>query len=795
MLQINLLCISLLLLHTVNSLSTDLKYTINSTETASSLQLLANSPHFNTFELNANAEDKFSVDLMHHKRKLETSEMSLDQDYETLIVQFGADSIIWMLVKFNEDVNNQVLLSTDNGRNYDIYHMFENDLDDVQIQNIFVSSYDRSFVIFTDVKNGVLFVVSDKGRSMAEIDFKPEVFYFTKDSSVILALDRENSQLWLTTNTGRTWKSIGNNIVQFSDSITRDTNSIEHIYYLESKTTNATELIRFDLKNYLDDVVNEDVASLRHVIANDVTDFVATNDRVFIMKTSGEKGLTLEISRNSGEFQEAEFELDATFSKVLDLQVTLATDQEIFVIVTYKLNNNLQSDLFRSDKSSNFMQFKQSLQGIINRCSDNATIPLNRPHVLDMNQNSCIEMRVLKLGHTYLANARNALDKVVTFVKRSVSSEWTPIEFEKDIHKKNEAIDLNDNFLLLHLESEGTSVEDLPDVIFAKGKESGFYVSSDEGSEWESLKFGPSRTSEYIYLNGESEVVAVDVNQPTNVLLYSYDLGNNWNEFYFSDTLVMVKKLLGTNLENKPTFFMVCTGAENQKSIKRFEFVPQTRYDDEDQTSYDDDNEEPIPNPYDPSLTSTTKIQPSTTTIQPSSTSTPLPSTTTIQTSSSTIQPSSTSTPLPSTTTIQTSSSTIQPSSTSTPLPSTTTIQTSTSSTSLPSIKTNTAFPLLSYHDRMRMIQLAKLIAPMLAFVMVILILAILWTRNRKRINAYWTAMYNKTMQNASFNQVSSSLRRERDNILKKPIVNLDDRVFLIDNDDSSDQLPAYSDV
>lgn len=95
-------------------------------------------------------------------------------------------------------------------------------------------------------------------------------------------------------------------------------------------------------------------------------------------------------------------------------------------------------------------------------------------------------------------------------------------------------------------------------------------------------------------MNGESEVVAVDVNQPTNVLLYSYDLGNNWNEFYFSDTLVMVKKLLGTNLENKPTFFMVCTGAENQKSIKRFEFVPQTRYDDEDQTSYDDDNEEPM---------------------------------------------------------------------------------------------------------------------------------------------------------------------------------------------------------
>jgi hypothetical protein len=159
----------------------------------------------------------------------------------------------------------------------------------------------------------------------------------------------------------------------------------------------------------------------------------------------------------------------------------MVTEDEVFIGVTYKQQNNqIKNDLFVSvSKALKFIKFKPSLRSIINHCASSS----NKTHTLDLNNNPCIEMRSLKTGY-YLVNAfNNQANRVETFVKRPTDSEWLPVSFFDSDDKQGLSLNLNDNFIQMHLEPEGSFNSDpsLPNVIVATAAKD-VYLSSDEGN-------------------------------------------------------------------------------------------------------------------------------------------------------------------------------------------------------------------------------------------------------------------------------------------------------------------------
>ncbi len=65
-------------------------------------------------------------------------------------------------------------------------------------------------------------------------------------------------------------------------------------------------------------------------------------------------------------------------------------------------------------------------------------------------------------------------------------------------------------------------------------------------------------------------LIAVENENPTNVLIFSQDLGNSWNKYHFSNELVIVNKIIEHQMSS--TFYLVCTNSNNLKSIYKVEF-------------------------------------------------------------------------------------------------------------------------------------------------------------------------------------------------------------------------------
>lgn len=615
---ISTLLVTLLLLHssqaTVSKALDTRKHSIRQPASSLDTSLLDNSTLFNIHDLNARTEDKFTSNLLSDKLDIATSELNFNnQTYDDLVIQFGRRSVVWSLVKFdnNNESDNLVFTSENHGKSFRPYTKFaEFKLDSIEIDDMFVSTQNREFLIFSDTSNKALFISSSNGEYLSHyrISFQPYEFYFTRDSDIFLAFDKENSQLWLTTNMGRTWKLICEHLTKFSEAVPVDSQSIQHIYFLEADSNAKQSLVRFDLDGFREDFINENVAEHKHTIASDINDFAVIGDLVFLMKQSEEHGLELSMSRNNSDFKTAGFELQDNSVQILDFQVTLVTDSEIFVVATYKLNNQIKNELFRSEINSDSFMFKSSLTNIVNKCQVSRKLnQIQLPN--ELNNNRCIEMRSLKKD-VYLANAMNKMGKVETFLKKSGHLNWTPIEFDT-LENEDLALNLNQNFFQMHLQPEGSfgGGENLPDAIFATVNQNEVYMSYDDGIDWSPVEFGNNNTYEYSI--SDKVIIAVAANKPVNKFLYSLDFGYNWNEYFFSSKLVFVSEIVRDPSEDSSVFYLACTHAGNKQALLRVDFLPQQLGNFQNENEYD----APKPIPFDPSQLVTTPATVATTSV------------------------------------------------------------------------------------------------------------------------------------------------------------------------------------
>jgi len=447
---------------------------------------------FNKSLLNSNFnQDNFKSTLLYGKAvNLTTREFEFNSTHESLIFQLESDSSLWMLTQNTNASLNQVFHAV-NGLNVSSYDEFSSlinpSMSQIQINDFFQNPISKNFLIFVDSMNSVLFISNDNGKRVRSynIAFQPESFYFTHNPNIIFAYDSNNRGLWLTLNAAKKWHLIGENLVQFLQWNLIEKDFMSYLYFVEENLDDKTKhLINFNLKDFQHDLVNENVEEHKIVVMDDVLDFQFNNKYFFLSKKSKENNLEFFVSNNDEDFKRANFKFVKNATQILNFHASVVTNAEIFVIVSYELDNVIVHDLFKSN-IENYLVFELSLPNIQINCD------INGKMFRESNRNRCIEMHILnEVGNVYIANAENQKGSIQTFIKRSKESKWVPIDFENT--NEELSLDFNEFFLQSNENSESL----IPDIMIAtasnkklksKYTDIGVYVTQgeeEEGNGW-----------------------------------------------------------------------------------------------------------------------------------------------------------------------------------------------------------------------------------------------------------------------------------------------------------------------
>lgn len=533
-----------------------------------SLNLIANSKEISASSLNKKMPNEFTSSLFKSLSPRATS-FKLNGTVDDLTVQFGADSSMWLVVGYKEgEAKKKVFRSDDNGLTYKRYTVFEDYSNKVEIDSVFVNPKEKEFVIFSDLKNRVLFVSQKNGRGWREsmIGFTADDFFFTDDSSVIMSFDQSNRQLWITINSGKSWKLIGENLVQFQPETIFSMDKQQYIYFMEKTEQGYTQLIRFDLTEFKYDQLMQNVQDRKHVVKKAIARYFSIGSSVFIVSKSIDTGSSsLMVSdANGNQFSPVSFEVANREAKqVIGFEAVQLSGADKFIVMTYRMNNIIHNDLYKSSDSS-ATRFKLSLENIVNKCQSFDSIQAQ----------SCFDIRELnEAGYVFIANAWNDEGIIETFIKYNpYSSNWEPSYYSSE--ESGLSVNLDKDFFQVHSEPKSSfSPANLPDLMFSRVSQKGVYASQEQGEDWtkilnDSFTYSVAFSEEYRL----TVVVAAESDRPTNKLRYSFDYGNNWNEWYFSDSLLMVDEIRRDPVADTPAFLLVCTGDESANLMIKLEF-------------------------------------------------------------------------------------------------------------------------------------------------------------------------------------------------------------------------------
>lgn len=548
----------LLVLVQLNIINSQLvtKYSVQySTLKPSIVDELIKSPVSDATKLNADylsKTDSFKSSLMYDSLKPRVGgTIQFEPDwYKNLTIQFGYESTAWFIRDYNQLNKGRVAVKKDSTKIHDMSSLNA-------VRSVIIHPYHKEFVIFTaHEQENKLFISPDNARTIktVRIEFDPDLFYFTNELNKILAVDRSGRQLWLTIDSGFSWKQISSNVVKISTSSV----SIDDIYFMERNDT-KTHLIRFDLKQLNTQVVERNIL-----------DFVAVNGRIYTLIQTN-KGLTLMTSTNNEDFQMVK--LKEVSGKIIDFDVSAIKENEAFIIVKSELNSQVTSDLYHS---LDFINFEKSLQNIVYNCPERNELK----YVMKIGR-ECAQIKSLSPSSSaYVANSMNG-NKLESFIKMSLKDEWESVDFWLP-SDKGLSLELSDYLLGIYKQPK-YSGSNLLDLIISRTNRpvsngnslTEVYVSRDEGYEWEKIK---GLNSNYLYSismhNKIPVIIAVEANKPTNKILYSYDRGYEWNEFYFSNRLVIVDKIINIP-ESQASFYLPIQAYvlnEPVKSIIRIDF-------------------------------------------------------------------------------------------------------------------------------------------------------------------------------------------------------------------------------
>lgn len=564
------------------------KYTIKSRILDSQSQKLLNLKIQNKTFLNSLTINKFESGLLHGKTEIKTTEFHFDRTYDDLIIQFGHKSVMWMLSKANNQ--NQMFISHDSGISFSKYDVSANiSTKTIHIDEFFINPANKEHVIFLDKTNKILSISNDNGKSLAlvNIPFQPEMFYFINNQKIVLASEKlnEKKNLWISLDTGKSWKLISENFIQIAEWQPKSGDSVDNFYFIEKNLANTmSQLISIDLKNFkMDDQKKSN--NYKTILMQNAIEIVNVQGYLFALKQA-EKEVVLQISIDKTNFEYAIFKAEQTPSKVVDFTVVSATDDGIYIAITHLTENHKKTDLFHS-KGSNILKFELTLNDIINNCENHHHEEFSNKPTLNSNAvYNCIEVSKLNEiedGNSYIANAKNQANRIETLIKRS--DKWEPIDFFES-SDKNSSLNLIGDFYQTTAEPYlMTARVNKPALNTNAITEVGVYVSQDQGTDWYKI-LGSNYIYSLIMDHGEPVLVAVVKDKPTNKIIYSKDYGNSWNEYYFVDQLAYVNEIISESSGVSSAFYLSCTHAKNSNSLIKIDFDSESHKEDVSQTKF-----------------------------------------------------------------------------------------------------------------------------------------------------------------------------------------------------------------
>ena len=407
--SIQLICVNLIILNVLLNTrlaSCDQSEEVNSSEKANDIAI---------------ARDDLTDEV---KNKI-ISISHLNDSHENLSVKWlgKGSSVIIVLAKNNfKTAKNGVVKSTNMYISYDYGSTFKLEErlklpnDTLPVLNTFITSkINNSHFVFTDIVNNYLFISENFGQNytIVKLLFSPRILQIHNTiPGYILASDDNAEQatdLFLSTNFGKTWEFIHPNVTKWSWASTfeqQDPFRQDRIYAM-SLTANGRKGF------YLTDKYFESSVFLK----NNVKDFKICNKYVVITRYTSNVGTTIkeplglkmDVSFNKSEFNMALFNNQYLMNNVTDYYVVDCSENELIVAAKYS-NSNV--NLFVSNAKGN--RFRLVLENVVLNNNNNKT-------TVDVH-------KVAGLNGIYIANAfENKSSTIISLITHDSGFNWSKI--------------------------------------------------------------------------------------------------------------------------------------------------------------------------------------------------------------------------------------------------------------------------------------------------------------------------------------------------------------------------------
>uniref|UniRef100_A0A1Y1JYN2 Sortilin-related receptor n=1 Tax=Photinus pyralis TaxID=7054 RepID=A0A1Y1JYN2_PHOPY len=450
------------------------------------------------------------------------------------------------------NTTNRIYISYDYGDSYeDKTHLFKlNNGSLARINNFFFYSKYESRIVFTDVYNNVIFMTKDNGKTITrtDLDFTPnDVLFHEFLPDRVLAVQKLQSQLWITDDFGNRWRLWDGDANLFSWS--RDENQEPKLVFY---TTNVLDVI------------------------------YTKGDYIFFTSKHSEDRSDLFVSHKLGKPRKCTFDVPPGLNSQ-DFYVVDVTSTRVLVAVrhTDALSHlYLSEDLNKDDD----VRFYLSLEGIMCHFPKKTWQNTWLARVDDVFADV---YKVKGVNGVYIASqltVRNDLDlaHVVTLITYDHGGSWrclnAPVydsegnRIERPL-SENCSLHLHQHFSHIHPDMRLQNIvssEFAPGIVMTTGVigrslkgHSKVFISTDAGLTWhETLK------SAHLFQIGNygGLLTAVEYNENVTArdILYSTNFGKNWTRMAFRNESLQVYGLLAEQRETTAVFILFPFPAEGR---------------------------------------------------------------------------------------------------------------------------------------------------------------------------------------------------------------------------------------
>jgi len=500
--------------------------------------------------------------LVNRQREIQRSEFDFKIQLDNMRVFYGLEETIWIQETETNGSKHTVYLSRDNGQTFKKFGWA-----DLKVDALFFNSFNQKNVIVSDSANKAIVKSTDNAKSFTtqSLTFAAEAFYFTEDSKVVFASEKEGKAInfWISADFGDSWHKLATGLDQLPQW------NINVIYYIDQQ--NKT-IVEFDLLNFKmfhkEAVLDDYISEMKEITENTIVDFKLHATTLFVKTVKEDKSIEIVKSfltrvRRITKRVNLVLHFNQEFAQIEHFEVMSMSSYETMLALFTGRDNSKWNDLFASKVDDTM----------------SSTFGLSKKNVSLDESNKKPELeQINERGGTYLANF-NEEGKKRTYLKKA-NQDWSPVSFNFDSTTRKSAsfyLNLGKNFFISHEESQNSFMNPkLPEFMIAtaesnvEGPSSSFIcVYNENQDKWVKVLDGS-----YLYAIADYGhiILAVPTDKLTSEFVYSYDFGATWTTYRFTKKIIIADDLIKNPNHDSFSLFARNTFDSLNTIVFRFDF-------------------------------------------------------------------------------------------------------------------------------------------------------------------------------------------------------------------------------